>query len=502
MKKKILSAFITFIMITAMLPMINVSSATTENALYPKRCMGITQGPGGKTSHTGTQAIDDSTPENRNIYAPFTAIIKRVDKSNGRVIIESKSPVKYADGTIDYMTMMFIHCNDVSKLKVGNEIKQGEIFYSEGDAGAGTGIHVHFECGKGKFTGTGIHTTGYKYPKDGGIDTTTINKAIAPWNALYVTKDTKIKQSKGYSWKIASDVVSTVSDPTSSDNSSTSSNGETAGTQRKFIEQQQYDSVPVYYKSQVYVETLAGKTVKVIDWGVDCEIHKPIDNLFVLAKGTISNNSYYKVNYKGSICYVCEDSIALKGSTIKADDGRSFKLGDIIYHGKNHDIVITAIGEYRCTDGCNGRLTTGGFFGLAGVGPKLNTYNEYCTYADACYKDSSTGKEYPLCASKAVYKGKYGTVYVLENVTKNTGSFWASYAGFYVIRNEGYRKITSIDQIQEYAKEWAQKEFDSGKNVVWDYNIYIYTYNDAKRQADSFECVCGGVAYAGGDTAR
>jgi len=40
--------------------------------------------------------------------------------------------IEYADGTIDYMTTLFAHANDVSNLFVGKVIKRGEVFYKEG----------------------------------------------------------------------------------------------------------------------------------------------------------------------------------------------------------------------------------------------------------------------------------------------------------------------------------------------------------------------------------
>ena len=42
--------------------------------------------------------------------------------------MESIDKVKYADGTIDYMTVMTMHDNDVSNLKVGDIINQGVVY--------------------------------------------------------------------------------------------------------------------------------------------------------------------------------------------------------------------------------------------------------------------------------------------------------------------------------------------------------------------------------------
>ena len=79
------------------------------------------------------------------------------------VWLESSEPVIYPDGTVDYMTMMFAHDNDVSNLFVGKTINRGERFYEEGRKGNASGNHVHMECGRGKFTGSGWHLNSAGY---------------------------------------------------------------------------------------------------------------------------------------------------------------------------------------------------------------------------------------------------------------------------------------------------------------------------------------------------
>ena len=292
--------------------------------------------------------------------------------------------------------------------------------------------------------------------------------------------------------------------------------GGSTGTQGVFTETQSIGNVQAYKKRDtIYIENLTGEHLKNI--GFESVWHKPIDSLIVLAKGIIprkvnlaeypiggqswewKDTAYYKVNYKGSICYVLEDSVALKGSIIKMEDGASYKLGEVIYKGKNHDIVVTAEGKYIAADGCNGGLSAGGF---ATIGPILGTYEKFRNYADACYKDPSTGKEYPLCASKVIYSGKYGSVYVLDNITGSQG-VRRSFEGFVVLRNDGYRKVISIEYVTESAKKWAEPFFSDGRGgVYWSYNAYIDIFEEAKLQADSFESIYGGVEYNAGDFAN
>ena len=130
-----------------------------EKAMYPSPYIRITQ-----KDHVGTHAdcwaIDEAGSDGGIdfINTPFTGVIKRIyTKDANEVWLESVEPVLYADGTIDYMTIMFAHCNDVSHLKVGQIIPKRTKFYFEGTKGMSTGNHVHLECGKGKFTGNGWH---------------------------------------------------------------------------------------------------------------------------------------------------------------------------------------------------------------------------------------------------------------------------------------------------------------------------------------------------------
>lgn len=113
----------------------------------------ISQGMNGNFSHKGDKAIDITNCS--YLKAPFTGVIKRIyDKCNA-VWFESLEKVEYSDGTIDFMTVMTLHDNDISNLKIGQVIKQGEIYYNPGIKGNATGSHIHIAVGKGKFIGNG-----------------------------------------------------------------------------------------------------------------------------------------------------------------------------------------------------------------------------------------------------------------------------------------------------------------------------------------------------------
>ncbi len=294
--------------------------------------------------------------------------------------------------------------------------------------------------------------------------------------------------------KTVSDSTKPSQKPTTSnkDNTTSSKPQNNTNQTRYFVETKRYDDIPVYYKNQISIENIKGETIEFISYD---DGYKPITGLYALALGNIGDSEYYKVRYNGTIAYVNKISIDLKGNIVTANsDGRTFKLGDIIYHGKYHDVVITASGDYLCTDGCNGRLRTRGLAGE--VGPYNSKLDDFRSYADADYTDPVTGKVYPLCTKNIVYKGTYGTVYVLSNKT-DTQNWPGQYEGFLVLRNDPYRKITSLDDIQEGCDEdWVKENFDRG--IYWDYNVYIYEFEKAKQQADSLKLIHGAVHYISG----
>ena len=166
-----------------------------EKPLYPSKNMRITQRYN-TGSHIDSYAIDEAGQDSNisTLYAPFTGIIKKIYLEDANEVwLESIEPVEYPDGTIDYMTIMFAHSNDVSNLFVGKKIKRKEPFYSEGTKGNTTGNHCHIECGKGKFIGTGW------YKNNGG--SYSINNKKKPEECLWIDESIKVIDSKGLNFK-------------------------------------------------------------------------------------------------------------------------------------------------------------------------------------------------------------------------------------------------------------------------------------------------------------
>ena len=165
-----------------------------EYAMFPMTYLNVTQGVNGSFSHQGTKAIDIAGKDTGidAAYAPFTGVVKRIYQDYV-VWLESSNPVMYADGTVDYMTIMVMHDNDTSDLYVGKEVKQGEHFFDEGTTGYATGNHIHLECAKGKFQGNGW----YENSQGNWV----IYNHIEPYNALFLSSDTVVTNGYGYNWK-------------------------------------------------------------------------------------------------------------------------------------------------------------------------------------------------------------------------------------------------------------------------------------------------------------
>jgi hypothetical protein len=172
-----------------------------EKAHFPMQCVNISQGPGGSYSHKGSNAVDNigaTAGVVENVFAPFTGKIVKIYGPTNSVWLESCNKVMFADGTIDYMTVSFTHDMDISNLKLGMVIPKGTVFYQEGTKSPSskvTGVHLHFECGKGKYTSPGWYQNSY--------GTWMIYNSIEPHKALFLKTDTLRKRDMGYSWVVS-----------------------------------------------------------------------------------------------------------------------------------------------------------------------------------------------------------------------------------------------------------------------------------------------------------
>ena len=172
-----------------------------EKAVLLMDYLRVTQSSNGNFSHKGDYAIDIAGKDSGidSLKAPFTGIVKRIYNNGNAVWLESVDKVLYADGTSDYMTVLTIHDNDITNLKVGDIVKQGTSYYNEGTSGNATGNHIHLSTGKGKFTGNGWYKNSY--------GNWCINNQIEVNKALFLLNTTKIISDGGMKWTITNSLT-------------------------------------------------------------------------------------------------------------------------------------------------------------------------------------------------------------------------------------------------------------------------------------------------------
>lgn len=167
-----------------------MNSSGEELAIFVAESLWITQGAFDTYSHQTQNAIDIK-PTEGSVYAPFNAKIVRIDATRyacNAVWIESTSKVRYADGSYDYMTVLYMHDNDISDLYVGQALTQGEYFYDKGNYGVSNGEHVHIAFYRGKYNENMKLGSGNVYAED----------------AVFLPDDTYVYNGYGLDWNVTS----------------------------------------------------------------------------------------------------------------------------------------------------------------------------------------------------------------------------------------------------------------------------------------------------------
>lgn len=168
------------------------NSAGQDLALFPANSMRVTQGAYDDYSHMDQNALDIQ-PTGGMAFAPFNAQIVRKDAGealcNG-IWIQSTDKVRYADGSYDYMTVLFMHDDNIDNLTVGQMLTQGEYFYQSGTTGNSSGAHIHVAVYRGQYN-ENMHFG------SGDVDVE---------DAFFVMDDTVIHEDYGLSWVYVSDV--------------------------------------------------------------------------------------------------------------------------------------------------------------------------------------------------------------------------------------------------------------------------------------------------------
>ncbi len=195
--KKIVSVFMATIMLIACVPTVGqalAEAASAEYAYFPGSVLRVTQGAYGEYnsySHNGQGGYYQNAFDlggNANYCAPFSGTITKIKTSYNAVVLQSDAKVYWANGDYDYMSVTFVHDNDISNLYVGKHINQGEVFYQPGIKDPGgwtTGTHLHICVNKG-LTNSGIsYFTG----------------DVRPNEAFFLKSSTSIVQTGNYNWR-------------------------------------------------------------------------------------------------------------------------------------------------------------------------------------------------------------------------------------------------------------------------------------------------------------
>ena len=160
----------------------------------------------------------DLTGGNKKVYAPFDLKVVYIYQPSHTVFVQSLKPVRFANGTIDYMTCVLIHDNNISNLKVGQEFKQGQHFYDQGDYGNSDGVHLHLEAAVGK--DYHLKSNGKKETSFGTILTKVRQNSVQVHEAFFLSPAvakgkgkqditvSKENKSKTYlDWKVRQEVI-------------------------------------------------------------------------------------------------------------------------------------------------------------------------------------------------------------------------------------------------------------------------------------------------------
>ena len=146
-----------------------------EYAMFPAPVMEVTQLAYESFSHGIANAID--IIPHGELIAPFRCTVTFTDPSWGYVVLQSTGKVLYADGTLDYMTVSYVHSEDIGEMvraqKSGRIICQGEPIYHAGGMGRWNPNafreHVHLAAYRGHVsavTEDGYYGCGDVYPYD------------------------------------------------------------------------------------------------------------------------------------------------------------------------------------------------------------------------------------------------------------------------------------------------------------------------------------------------
>lgn len=167
-----------------------MNSYGEELAIFCCHSLVVTQGAFDEYSHMEQNALDIQPTEGR-AFAPFTGRVVAIQEGEATcnaVWFESAAPVRYADGTYDYMTVCFLHDDDVSDLAVGMGFQQGDWLYDSGNTGNSSGAHIHVAVYRGRYSPTMHLGSGDVFAED----------------AFFLMDDVYVRDDYGLDWVVVS----------------------------------------------------------------------------------------------------------------------------------------------------------------------------------------------------------------------------------------------------------------------------------------------------------
>lgn len=176
-----------------------VIASEKQNAWFPLKRLCVTQtaGTGSHGASTNSRNAVDfayrSSTDSAYAFAPFDGKIVRKDSNQHAVWFQSNKPVVFADGTVDYMTVLFLHGSNFNSLDIGQQFCQGDDFYEVGGWGTTAksyAKHFHIETIQGIVSKSGYWPRG--------------NKNV--WDSFYINTNMTTNRDKPiYSWKTLND---------------------------------------------------------------------------------------------------------------------------------------------------------------------------------------------------------------------------------------------------------------------------------------------------------
>ena len=168
-----------------------------EDFLCPFTDMYITQGSNMKPSHMGIMA-NDVRGYSKGVRYPYYAPCKlkciKIYKDSGQVMWQSVNKVRFANGRVDYATIMTAH-DDSMDAKVGQIVEQGSQLGNMGAKGNASGVHCHIQISQSNDTSWIKNNYGiYHFNNEYDLDD------------CYFTDDTNIIEGMGGNWKTTTDI--------------------------------------------------------------------------------------------------------------------------------------------------------------------------------------------------------------------------------------------------------------------------------------------------------